>query len=105
LRGILWRVTGDVRRATRISGITGWILGFLTMVSGILLATLTDELFTGLFFVGLGLIIQNAATHSVRHIKEIPELGPPQPPADDSEGTGEDILPITEEIPTQRLPE
>ena len=80
LRGIIWKVTDNVRQATRIVGITGWILGFLTMVGGILLAVFTEELFTGLFFVGLGLIIQNAATHGIRQIRQIPKPPLPEPP-------------------------
>ncbi|MBN2239302.1 MAG: hypothetical protein JW712_05975 [Dehalococcoidales bacterium] len=68
---LLWKLTNNLRLATRVSGISGWILGFLTMAGGILLAIFTSELFTGLFFVGLGLIIQNAATHGLRNIKYI----------------------------------
>jgi Zn-dependent protease len=102
LRGIIWKVTGNVRQATRIVGITGWILGFLTMVGGILLAVLTEELFTGLFFIGLGLIIQNAATHGIRHLKQIPELPPPGPPSLPPEEVDQAILLPSEEIPTQQ---
>lgn len=101
LRGIIWKVTENVRRASRIVGITGWILGFLTMAGGILLAVFTEELFTGLFFVGLGLIIQNAATHSIRHIKQIPELPPPEPPSSPPDEIDELNPPPPNEIPVQ----
>ena len=102
LRGIIWKVTGNVRQATRIVGITGWLLGFLTMAGGVLLAVFTEELFTGLFFVGLGLMIQNAATHGIRHIKEIPDsstLGPPSLPPEEISQVSQ--LPA-EEVPNQR---
>jgi Zn-dependent protease len=101
LRGIIWKVTENVRRASRIVGITGWILGFLTMVGGILLAVFTEELFTGLFFVGLGLIIQNAATHSIRHIKQIPELPPPESPSSPPEENEGSSRSSTGQIPVQ----
>jgi Zn-dependent protease len=105
LRGIFWKATDDIRRATRIAGIISWVIGLLTLVSGILLAVLTDELFTGLFFIALGLIIQNAATHGVRHMKQIPEPESPQPPSGDSGESEEDIAPLIERIQTQQLPE
>ena len=91
LRGIIWKVTDNVRHSTRIVGITGWILGFLTMVGGILLAVFTEELFTGLFFVGLGLIIQNAATHGIRHIRQIPKPPLPESPSLPPE-TGDEFI-------------
>ncbi|UCD09019.1 MAG: hypothetical protein JSU79_11830 [Dehalococcoidales bacterium] len=80
LHGILWKVTDNIKRTTRISGFSGWAMGFLMMTGGILLAVFTLELFTGLFFTGLGLIIQNAATHGIRQIKQIPEPLSPQSP-------------------------
>lgn len=101
LRGIIWKVTGNVRQASRIVGITGWILGFLTIAGGILLAVFTEELFTGLFFVALGLIIQNAATHSIRHMRQIPEFPPPGPPSLPPEEENQVIPSPSEEVPTQ----
>jgi Zn-dependent protease len=99
LRGIVWKVTDNVRQATRIVGITGWILGFLTLVGGILLAVFTEELFTGLFFVGLGLIIQNAATHGIRQIRQIPKPPLPEPPTSPPEEIDQVIQPSGEQIP------
>jgi Zn-dependent protease len=81
LHGILWKVTDNIKRATRIAGFSGWAMGFLIMAGGILLAVFTSELFTGLFFTGLGLIIQNAATHGIRHARQIPDPPPPEPPS------------------------
>ena len=101
LRGIIWIITGDVRRSTRIAGIIGWILGFLTMAGGIVLAILTEELFTGLFFVGLGLIIQNAATHGIRHIRQIPEPPPSETPSSQTEESDRLIQPPEEQVPIQ----
>lgn len=81
LRGILWKLTDNIKRATRIAGFSGWAMGFLIMAGGILLAVFTSELFTGLFFTGLGLVIQNAATHGIRHARQIPDPPPPEPPS------------------------
>jgi len=100
-RGILWIATDDLRKATRIAGFGGWVIGFLTMVGGILLAVFTSELFTGLFFVALGLVIQNAATHGIRHSKQIPDKPPPEPPVSPPEENDGIIQPPEEQIPFQ----
>lgn len=80
LQVLVWRITGDFRRATRIAGISGWALGFLVMAGGIVLIVFTEERFTGMFFTGLGLIIQNAATHGMRSIKNRPVPDSSVPP-------------------------
>ena len=72
LHALLWRVTDNFRKATRIAGISGWAVGFLIMAGGIALIVLTVERFTGMFFIGLGLIVQNAATRGVRQMRELP---------------------------------
>ncbi len=102
LRSILWIATGNIKRATRIAGYSGWAMGFLIMVGGILLAVFTSELFTGLFFTGLGLIIQNAATHGIRHIRQISEPSSPEPPSSLPEEDNQIIPLLPEEVPTQR---
>jgi Zn-dependent protease len=100
-RGILWIATDNIKRATRIAGISGWVMGFLITVGGILLAVLTSELFTGLFFISLGLIIQNSATHGIRHSRQIPDKLPPAPPVSPPEENGLVIHPPEEQIPAQ----
>ncbi|HEY96086.1 MAG TPA: hypothetical protein G4O15_14250 [Dehalococcoidia bacterium] len=100
-RSILWIATNNIKRATRIAGFTGWAAGFLIMAGGILLAVFTSELFAGLFFAGLGLILQNAATHGIRHIKQITEPTPPEPPSTPPVENERVILPPEEEILVQ----
>ncbi len=100
--GILWKTTDNIRRATRIAGFSGWIMGFLVMVGGILLAVFTTELFTGLFFAGLGLIIQNAATHGIRQMRQIPGIPPPGPPLSPPEESDRFTESPVEEIPAQQ---
>jgi Zn-dependent protease len=66
LRAILWRVLGDYRRATNIASWVGWAFGLLLVAGGITLLVLTPEHFAGVFLITIGLILQNAATHSRR---------------------------------------
>lgn len=100
LHVLFWKVSGNYRRSMRISGTSGWILGLLVMAGAIALVVLTDERFTGMFFIGLGLIIQNAATHSLRQLKQLPW------PLAEFEVTGEvidsSISPVSDEITTDQ---
>lgn len=90
LNALLWKTLGDVRKAMRISGWTGWVLGFLTMAGGIMLAVFTVELFTGIFFMLLGLIIQNAATHARR--QKFEHLSHPPAAGEDLSGAAPEML-------------
>jgi len=66
LRAILWKVLGNVHRSTQIAGWISWVLGIIIVIGGILILVFTIERFTGAFLIVIGLILQNAATHS-RH--------------------------------------
>lgn len=66
LRAILWKILHDSRRATLAASWTGWGIGLILTVGGILLLILTLERFTGVFLIAIGLILQNAATHGRR---------------------------------------
>ncbi len=69
---LLWRLMKNNRKATFTASVSGWILGFAVMVGAIALVLFTAERFTGMFFIGLGLIIQNAATHGMRFARLMP---------------------------------
>lgn len=99
LHAILWKKMNNIRRATRVAGVIGWIVGFLVMVGGILLIVLTAERFTGMFFTGLGLILQNASTHGIRHMKY---LAVPVPPAPEEETDTESLF--VEEEDSEEIP-
>jgi len=71
LRALLWQLWDNYDRATRIAGWVGWIIGMLLTIAGILLLFLAQERFTGVFLISVGLILQNASTHSRRQIREI----------------------------------
>lgn len=77
LHVILWRLTKKNRTSTFIASVSGWFFGFLVMIGAIILVMFTAERFTGMFFIGLGLIIQNAATHGFRFARLMPGLRKP----------------------------
>ncbi len=67
-RAILWKVLNNGRRATQIASWVSWVLGIGIVIAGILMLVFTIERFTGVFLVAIGLILQNAATHSRRQL-------------------------------------
>ncbi|MFC2011096.1 site-2 protease family protein [Chloroflexota bacterium] len=71
LHTILWKALNDIRQATRISSWIGWTSGLILVAGGIFILTFTVERFTGAFSIGIGLILQNAATHSRRQQNQI----------------------------------
>lgn len=81
LRAILWKVLGDVHRSTQIAGWISWVLGIIIAIGGILILVFTIERFTGVFLVVIGLILQNAATHSRHQLPTITALVATDEPA------------------------
>lgn len=66
LRALLWKVSGDYDRATRITSLIGWTIGLLTIAGGILLLIEERQWFNGLTLVGVGWVLQSAAARSRR---------------------------------------
>jgi len=66
LRALLWKATGNYERVTQITSWTGWSIGLLCTIGGILVMIITHQWFTGVFLAFPGLVLQNAATHSRR---------------------------------------
>ena len=66
LRVLLWRVTGDYDRATRIASWTGRGIGLLCIVGGILLLIIERQWFVGLVLAGMGWALERAAAQSHR---------------------------------------
>jgi Zn-dependent protease len=67
LRAIAWKITGDLRRATRIASVSGQGLAFLLIVFGI------SQILRGFFFDGLwialiGWFIHSAAVRGYRQV-------------------------------------
>ena len=71
LRAILWKSMDDYERATRTASWTGWGIGLVLTIGGILLLIFTQEQFAGVFLVSVGLILQNAATNSRRRVRRV----------------------------------
>lgn len=69
LRSILWKITGDVRRATRIVSVIGSLVGSLFFVLGIF-AALSGNLVNGLWYLALGWFLQNAADMGYRQVEQ-----------------------------------
>jgi len=71
-RSILWRVTGNYRWSTRIATQVGRGVGYLFILSGILIAFLHPfglDWFSGLWIAFIGWFLQNAASSSYRQIQ------------------------------------
>ena len=66
LRALLWKVSGDYDRSTRIASLIGLTIGWLTIAGGILLLITEQQWFNGLTLVGIGWVLQSAAAQSRR---------------------------------------
>jgi len=70
LRAFLWKTTGNYERVTRIASWTGWSIGLIFTIGGILVLIITQQWFVGILLAFPGLVLQNAATHSRRQAGE-----------------------------------
>lgn len=66
LRALLWKTTGDYDRSTRITSLIGWAIGWLSIAGGILLLITELQWFNGLTLIGVGWVLQSAASQSRR---------------------------------------
>lgn len=65
-RSIVWLVTGNYMRATRIATMAGRGVAYSFILGGIVLLFLPQWLFNGLWFLFLGFLLYSAATTSYR---------------------------------------
>lgn len=65
-RSIVWLVTGNYMRATRIATMAGRGVAYLFILGGIVLLFLPEWRFNGLWFLFLGFLLYSAATTSYR---------------------------------------
>jgi Zn-dependent protease len=70
LRAIFWKITKNYNRTTRIISWTGWSIGMVFTIGGIVLTVTTRQWFDGILLALSGLILQNAATHQRHQIEE-----------------------------------
>ncbi|MBA7504239.1 putative zinc metalloprotease Rip3 [subsurface metagenome] len=68
LRALLWKATGNYERVTRIASWTGWAIGLIFTIGGILVLITTQQWLVGILLAFPGLVLQNAATHSRRQV-------------------------------------
>lgn len=61
LRSLIWTTTGDLKRSTRISAITGQVIAFGFIGFGVFMV-LQGQFFNGLWMAFIGWFLQNAAT-------------------------------------------
>ncbi|MDO8637587.1 MAG: CBS domain-containing protein, partial [Dehalococcoidia bacterium] len=64
LRSILWRATGNYKRATRLASWVGQGVGYAFIVAGIGMALLTGDWFGGIWLAFIGWFLENAASSS-----------------------------------------
>ncbi len=67
LRAIIWRVTGNLKRSTRIASLTGQAIAFLFIMFGIFLI-FSRALFNGLWWVFIGWFIHSAAARGYKQV-------------------------------------
>ena len=75
LRAIVWRITGSLRKATRVASLTGKGLGWLIIAGGVYFLFARNQLVSGLWFIFIGWFLVNAAAASyeqilLRHVLE-----------------------------------
>ena len=72
LRSIMWKVTGNYRRSTRIAARIGQGTGYLFILGGILIVFLQPfglDWFSGLWLAFIGWFLSNAASTSYRQVQ------------------------------------
>jgi len=68
-RSLLWRFTGKYKPSTRIATQVGRSVGYLFMLSGILIMFILRDWFNGLWLVFIGWFLENAASASYHQAK------------------------------------
>ncbi len=68
LRAVLWGTTGDLLKATRIASWAGRGIAYLIMLAGVLLVVLLGDWLSALWFLLIGLFLENAAASSYEQL-------------------------------------
>ncbi len=61
LRAIIWQITGQMERATRIAAAAGQVVAYLLMLAGLWIALALGELLSGVWLIFIGWFLNNAA--------------------------------------------
>jgi len=68
LRSAVWKVTGDLRKATRVATTAGKGLGWLIIAAGLYVLFVGGQLVSGLWFIFIGWFLAQAAAASYQQI-------------------------------------
>lgn len=68
LRAIVWRTTGNLRRATRIASSAGQAIAGIIVLVGITVALFGSNIWTGLWIILIALFLRQAADSSYRQL-------------------------------------
>jgi len=68
LRSIIWRITGNIRSATRVASIVGRIVAYLFILWGIYRIFFNNDIFGGIWIAFIGWFLENAASSSYRQL-------------------------------------
>lgn len=68
LRAIIWRATGNLRKATRIASTAGQAIAGLIVLVGITVALFGSNIWTGLWIILIALFLRQAADTSYRQL-------------------------------------
>ena len=66
LRAIVWKISGNYMRASRVATSGGYITSYLFIAGGIFLLFFSDYFFNGLWFIFLGFFLNGATRNSYR---------------------------------------
>ena len=75
LRAIIWKRTGNVRRATRIAAGVGQAFSYLLMAGGAFNFFVNDNIVSGIWMVFIGLFLRQTAVKSYRQVASKKSLG------------------------------
>ena len=69
LRALLWKLSNNYERATKITSWIGWGAGLALTAGGVAILVTSQQWFAGLLLIFPGLVLQGAATRSRRQLK------------------------------------
>ncbi|MFH1003355.1 MAG: site-2 protease family protein, partial [Chloroflexota bacterium] len=77
-RSLVWRLSGNYRRATRIATLVGRGVGYLFMLGGLAIVIFRPgglDWFSGLWLAFIGWFLENAASASYRQMRQAEAMG------------------------------
>jgi CBS domain-containing protein len=75
LRAYLWRSGKDINEATLLTGRCGQIIGGLLIASGLVIALIRADFFTGFWMILIGLFLYDAAAGTIKEVKLLTRVG------------------------------